>query len=227
MELNELLTWFDQGGQFGDDPEIVACMRRYIQENRRLLFEMNNLWHEDENEITELFRKITAKPVGEGVRIETPFHTDFGKNITLGNRVFINAGCKFQDQGGIVIGGGSLIGHNVVLATLDHDLAPDKRHILHPAPIRIGNNVWIGAGAVVTKGVTIGDNSVIAAGAVVTRDIPPNVIAAGVPAKVLRERKSPAGDLKRSIPGTICLPGVRSQASVFKFLVIQYGKMRY
>ena len=172
MELNELLTWFDQGGQFGDDPEIVACMRRYIQENRRLLFEMNSLWHEDENEITELFRKITAKPVGEGVRIETPF---------------INAGCKFQDQGGIVIGGGSLIGHNVVLATLDHDLAPDKRHILHPAPIRIGNNVWIGAGAVVTKGVTIGDNSVIAAGAVVTRDIPPNVIAAGVPAKVLRE----------------------------------------
>jgi acetyltransferase-like isoleucine patch superfamily enzyme len=106
MELNELLTWFDQGGQFGDDPEIVACMRRYIQENRRLLFEMNSLWHEDENEITELFRKITAKPVGEGVRIETPFHTDFGKNITLGNRVFINAGCKFQDQGGIVIGGG-------------------------------------------------------------------------------------------------------------------------
>jgi len=187
MELNELLAWFDQGGQFGDDPEIVACMRRYIQENRRLLFEMNNLWHEDENEITELFRKVTAKPVGEGVRIETPFHTDFGKNITLGNRVFINAGCKFQDQGGIVIGDGSLIGHNVVLATLDHDLAPEKRHILHPAPIRIGNNVWIGAGAVVTKGVTIGDNSVIAAGAVVTRDIPPNVIAAGVPAKVLRE----------------------------------------
>ena len=187
MELKELLAWFDQGGSFGDDPEIVACMRRYIQANRRLLFEMNSLWHEDENEITELFRKITAKPVGEGVRIETPFHTDFGKNITLGNCVFINAGCKFQDQGGIVIGDGSLIGHNVVLATLDHDLAPEKRHILHSAPIRIGNNVWIGAGAVVTKGVTIGDNSVIAAGAVVTRDIPPNVIAAGVPAKVLRE----------------------------------------
>ena len=221
MKLNELLAWFDQGGQFGDDPEIVACMRRYIQENRRLLFEMNNLWHEDENEITELFRKVTAKPVGEGVRIETPFHTDFGKNITLGNRVFINAGCKFQDQGGIVIGDGSLIGHNVVLATLDHDLAPDKRHILHPAPIRIGNNVWIGAGAVVTKGVTIGDNAVIAAGAVVTRDIPPNVIAAGVPAK------SPAGALRQKsrTPGTQIAPGVRcfflSQTSFCKILVIQ------
>ena len=186
MKLEELLAFFDHGGSFGDDPEILSAMRAYIQENRRLLFEMNNLWHEDEKEITELFTRITAKPVGEGVRIETPFYTDFGKNITVGNRVFINAGCKFQDQGGIVIGDESLIGHNVVLATLDHNLAPEKRHILHPAPIRIGNNVWIGAGVVVTKGVTIGDNSVIAAGAVVARDIPPNVIAAGVPAKVLR-----------------------------------------
>lgn len=186
MELKELLAWFDQGGSFGEDGEIVAAMRRCIQENRRLLFEMNQVWHEDEAEITALFARITAKPVGEGVRIETPFYTDFGKNISLGNHVFINAGCKFQDQGGIVIGDGSFIGHNTVLATLDHDLDPEKRHILHPAPIHIGSRVWIGANVVVTKGVTIGDNSVIAAGAVVTHDIPPNVIAAGVPAKVLR-----------------------------------------
>ena len=131
--------------------------------------------------------RITAKPVGEGVRIETPFYTDFGKNITVGNHVFINAGCKFQDQGGIFIGDGTFIGHNTVLATLDHDIDPDKRHLLYPAPIHIGNKVWIGAGVIITKGVTIGDNSVIAAGAVVTHDIPANVIAAGVPAKVLRE----------------------------------------
>lgn len=74
-----------------------------------------------------------------------------------------------------------------MLATLDHDIDPDKRHLLHPAPIHIGSNVWIGAGVVITKGVTIGDNSIIAAGAVVTRDIPANVIAAGVPAKVIKE----------------------------------------
>ena len=187
MQLNELLAYFDNGGSFGEDPEIVLSMRVYIQENRRLLFEMNNKWHEDENEIAELFSRITAKPVGEGVRIETPFYTDFGKNITVGNNVFINAGCKFQDQGGIVIGDGTFIGHNTVLATLDHDIDPNKRHILHPAPIRIGSRVWIGANAVITKGVTIGDNSIIAAGAVVTHDIPANVIAAGVPAKVLKE----------------------------------------
>lgn len=187
MKLEELLAFFDHGGSFGDDPEILSAMRAYIQENRRLLFEMNNLWHEDEKEITELFTRITAKPVGEGVRIETPFYTDFGKNITVGNRVFINAGCKFQDQGGIVIGDGTFIGHNTVLATLDHDFDPEKRHILHPAPIHIGSRVWIGANVVITRGVTIGDNSIIAAGAVVTRDVPANVIAAGVPAKVLRE----------------------------------------
>lgn len=187
MKIEELLAYFDGGGTFGDNPEIVESMRAYIQENRRLLFEMNNVWHEDENEIVELFTKITAKSVGEHVRIETPFYTDFGKNITVGNYVFINAGCKFQDQGGIVIGDGTFIGHNVVLATLDHDMDPEKRFILHPAPIIIGSRVWIGANVVVTKGVTIGDNSIIAAGAVVTQDIPANVIAAGVPAKVLRD----------------------------------------
>ena len=187
MKIDDLLACFDNGGSFGDDPEIVSSMRIYIQENRRLLFEMNNVWHEDQNEITELFKRITAKPVGQGVRIETPFYTDFGKNITVGNNVFINAGCKFQDQGGIAIGDGTFIGHNTVLATLDHDIDPDKRHLLYPAPIHIGNKVWIGAGVVITKGVTIGDNSVIAAGAVVTHDIPANVIAAGVPAKVIKE----------------------------------------
>ncbi len=186
MQIDELLAWFDNGGSFGDDPEVLAAMRACIQDTRRLLFEMNSVWHEDEKEITELFARITAKPVGENVRIETPFYTDFGKNITVGSNVFINAGCKFQDQGGIVIGDGAFIGHNVVLATLDHDMNPEKRHLLHPAPIRIGNRVWIGANAVVTKGVTIGDNSIIAAGAVVTHDIPANVVAAGIPARVRR-----------------------------------------
>ena len=190
MELKELLEYFDNGGSFGDDPEIVFSMRKYIQENRRLLFEINNVWHEDENEIAELFRKVTAKPVGEGFRLETPFYTDFGKNITVGDNVFINAGCKFQDQGGIYIGDQTFIGHNVVLATLDHDIDPEKRYMLHPAPIHIGRRVWIGANVVVTKGVTIGDNSVIAAGAVVTKDVPANVVAGGVPAKILRKIES-------------------------------------
>ena len=186
MKIDDLLACFDNGGSFGDDPGIISSMRTYIQENRRLLFEMNNVWHEDQNEITELFKRITAKPVGQGVRIETPFYTDFGKNITVGNNVFINAGCKFQDQGGIVIGDGTFIGHNTVLATLDHDIDPDKGHLLYPAPIHIGNKVWIGAGVVITKGVTIGDNAVVAAGAVVVKDVESNTVVGGVPAKMIK-----------------------------------------
>ena len=80
-----------------------------------------------------------------------------------------------------------MIGHGVVLATLDHDFAPEKRQQLHPAPIHIGKRVWIGANAVVTKGVTIGDNAVVAAGAVVTQDVPADTIVGGVPAKIIRK----------------------------------------
>lgn len=187
MDIKELLDYFDNGGAFGNNPEIVISMRKYIQENRRILYEINNVWHEDPREIAELFSRITAKTVGEGLRLETPFYTDFGKNITVGRNVFINSGCKFQDQGGIYIGDETFIGHNVVLATLDHDIDPEKRYMLYPAAIRIGKRVWIGSNVVVTKGVTIGDNSVIAAGAVVTKDIPANVVAGGVPAKILKE----------------------------------------
>ena len=95
-------------------------------------------------------------------------------------------GCRFQDQGGITIGDDTLIGHNVVLATLNHGIDPKERHDLFPAPIRIGCNVWISANATILPGVTIGDHSVIAAGAVVTKDVPANTIVAGVPAKVIR-----------------------------------------
>lgn len=85
----------------------------------------------------------------EAQKITLEINTDFGKNITIGDNVFINSGCKFQDQGGIYIDDGALIGHNVVLATLNHDLNPDKRQQLHPAPIHIGKGVWIGANATI------------------------------------------------------------------------------
>ena len=138
-----------------------------------------------------LIEELTGRPVGEHFGLFPPFYTDFGKNITIGRDVFINAGCKFQDQGGITIGDGALIGHGVVLATLNHDLDPAKRQMLHPAPIRIGRGVWIGANATVTAGVTIGDNAVVAAGAVVVRDVPADTIVGGVPAKIIRRIDEP------------------------------------
>ena len=93
---------------------------------------------------------------------------------------------SFQDQGGIEIGDGALIGHNVVLATINHDLSPKKTRKNHYAPIKIGAHVWIGSNVTVLPGVTIGDHVVVGAGAVVTRDVPAMAVVGGVPAKVLK-----------------------------------------
>jgi acetyltransferase-like isoleucine patch superfamily enzyme len=134
-------------------------------------------------EVHMMFHQLSQESVG----MFPPFHTDCGKNTIVGERVFINMGCKFQDQGGITIDEGALIGHNVVLATINHDLDPAKRQSMSYAPIHIGKNVWIGANATVLAGVTIGDGAVVAAGAVVTKDVEPNTIVGGVPAKVIKK----------------------------------------
>ena len=184
MELKELLEHFNNGDTLGEDPAVIELMRFYSREAQKITMDINTFYHEPD-ELAALFSELIGKPVGEGFGLFPPFYTDFGKNITIGNNVFINAGCKFQDQGGIFIDDGALIGHGVVLATLNHDLDPEKRQQLHPAPIRIGKRVWIGANATVTQGVTIGDNAVVAAGAVVNRDVPADTIVGGVPAKVI------------------------------------------
>lgn len=165
-----------------DDPE---AMRADSQRALRLTAELNGAYHPPE-EVRRLFFALIGQPLDETFCLFPPFYTDYGRNIRVGHNVFFNSGCRFQDQGGITIGDGALIGHNVVLATLNHDMDPGKRHILHPAPIVIGKNVWLGANVTVLPGVTIGDGAVVAAGAVVTRDVPPNTVVGGVPAKVLR-----------------------------------------
>jgi acetyltransferase-like isoleucine patch superfamily enzyme len=97
--------------------------------------------------------------------------------------VFINSGCRFQDQGGIDIGDGSLIGHNAVITTLNHDIRPSRRADMHPAGVVIGVGVWVGANVTVLPGVRIGDGAVVGAGAVVTKDVPAGAVVVGVPAK--------------------------------------------
>ncbi len=185
MELTELLEIFRTADTLGENRAALETMRFYSREAQKITMELNTKYHEPD-EIAALFSSLIGKPVGAGFALFPPFYTDFGKNITVGKDVFINADCKFQDQGGIYIDDGALIGHGVVLATLDHDLDPLKWQMLHPAPIHIGKKVWIGANATVTRGVTIGDNAVVAAGAVVTRDVPANTIVGGVPAKPIK-----------------------------------------
>ena len=98
----------------------------------------------------------------------------------------IDARCPFQDHGGVTLGDGCQIGHNVVFATLDHGIAPAERRTTVPAPIVLGRNVWVGSNATILRGVTIGDNAVVAAGAVVAKDVEANTIVGGVPARLLR-----------------------------------------
>lgn len=149
----------------------------------KITMELNNKYHTKE-EIVEIFSKLTNKKVDPTFRLFPPFYTDCGVNINLGKNVFINSNCKFQDQGGITIGDNVLIGHNVVIATINHDLNPKKRADMYPKPVKIGNNVWIGSNVVILGGVTIEDGAVIGAGSIVTKDVPKNVVAFGSPCKV-------------------------------------------
>ena len=152
---------------------------------RKIMFRINSEYHTGE-QISELFSELIGQQI-DSFTLFPPFYTDYGKNIKVGKNVFINSGCCFQDQGGITIGDNALIGQQVVIATLNHDLCPERRANMLPAPVVIGKNVWIGAHATILPGVTIGDNSVIAAGAVVTKDVPRDTVVAGVPAKVIKK----------------------------------------
>ena len=183
MTVEEVIAVFEKGAEKKEGYDEYANM--LFQEAIRIGMELNNQYHTPE-ELREIMGRLTGKKIDETFRLFPPFYTDFGKNITIGRNVFINSGCHFQDQGGIVIGDGSLIGHNVVLATINHDLDPKNNRRNHYAPIIIGNHVWIGANVTVVSGVTIGDWAVVGAGAVVTRDVPPGSVVGGVPARVIK-----------------------------------------
>lgn len=183
--IPEFLEAFAEGNRVKADSDAMEFCGRLSQEAMRLTTKLNGSYHTPE-EIRQIFSELTGREVDPSFGMFPPFYTDCGKNISVGKNVFINSGCRFQDQGGITIGDDTLIGHNVVLATLNHGIDPQERHDLFPAPIRIGCNVWIGANATILPGVTIGDHSVIAAGAVVTKDVPANTVVAGVPAKIIK-----------------------------------------
>lgn len=185
MELEKFLEHMNQGKPVIGGSDLHQFMHALSQDALRITSKLNTAYHEP-NEIRRLFSELIGKPVDESFGLFPPFTTDCGKNISIGKNVFINSGCRFQDHGGIKIGDGALIGHNVVLATLNHDIDPKKRSDVYPEPISIGKNVWIGANATILPGVTIGDGAIIAAGAVVTKDIPSNVIVGGVPAKIIK-----------------------------------------
>lgn len=186
MNTEKFIEIMNSGNKIIAGSDVHKYMVYLSNEAMKITAKLNEGYHEPK-EIQQLFFKLIGQKIDDTFSMFPPFYTDCGKNIHVGKNVFINGGCHFQDQGGIYIGDGTLVGHKVVLATLNHDMNPAERGNLIPAPIHIGKNVWIGANATITPGVTIGDGAVIAAGAVVTKDVAKGVVVGGVPAKMISQ----------------------------------------
>ncbi len=189
MTLKEFLDYVPTRGPLNTEG-MHRLMNEMSEEARRVTFRLNSAWHSQE-EIRALLGELFGHPVPDTLRVFPPFYSDFGKNIHVGENVFINACCHFQDHGGVTLGDGCQIGHNVVFATLNHGLEPADRGTTYPASIVLGRNVWVGSNATILQGVTIGDNAVVAAGAVVSRDVPANTIVGGVPARIIKRIDNP------------------------------------
>lgn len=166
-----------------DDPDIAKAQQRAVRLAARYLA----AYAEDADAAQPVVAELLGG-VGAGAHIRPPLYVDYGTYITVGEDTFINYNLTALDVAPITIGRDCQIGPNVQLLTPTHPVEPEpRRDKLEAAkPITIGDNVWLGGGAIVLAGVTIGDNSVIGAGAVVTKDIPANVVAVGSPARVIR-----------------------------------------
>jgi acetyltransferase-like isoleucine patch superfamily enzyme len=148
---------------------------------------INRLTFDEADEIRALFSELTGRKVDDHFRLIPPFYTAYGLEIRVGKRVFINQNCTLYDFAEISIGDDVMIGPNVSIITEGHPVAPSQRRAcIIGKPITIERNVWIAAGATIIGGVTVGENSVVAAGSVVTKDIPPNTLVGGNPARVIR-----------------------------------------
>ena len=161
--------------------------------NRRVeakkLFRIYNRTEDDETDKRSDIMRRLFKAVGKNVWIEPDFRCEFGKNISIGNDVYINFGCVILDCGQVKIGNQVLIGPNVGIYDANHALDAEERMdgALLPGKVTIGNRVWIGGGTIILPNVTIGDDTVVGAGSIVTHDIPSGVVAVGNPCRVLRE----------------------------------------
>lgn len=166
-----------------DDPRIETDARRAIE----LAADYGTAYLEDVT-AAQLVLKELLGGLGEDVHIRPPLYVDYGRNLTIGEGTFINFGLTALDVAAITIGRDCQIATHVQLLTAWHPVEPGPRRagLEAASPITIGDNVWIGGGAIVLPGVIIGDNSVIGAGAVVTKDIPANAVAVGNPARVVK-----------------------------------------
>lgn len=164
-----------------------AAMSANVKRAMAITAKLNRLTYNDADEVRALFSELIGKTVDDSFLLIPPFYTTGGPDITVGRNVFVNQNCTFYDLGGLDIGDDVMIGPNVSIITSGHPIEPSQRRAgVIARPIVIERNVWIAAGAIIIGGVTVGENSVVAAGSVVTRDVPPNSLVGGNPARVIR-----------------------------------------
>ncbi len=185
MTDKEFLSYVAEGNLIVAGSEIHKKMHSISQRALRLTTKMNGAYHAPE-ELRELMAELIGKPLDEEFGLFPPFYTDCGQNISIGRHTFINMGCSFQDWGGITIGEDCLIGHNCTICTVNHAQDANHRGDMVCSPVKIGNKVWIGANVTILPGVAVGDGAIVAAGAVVTKNVEPNTIVGGVPAKLIK-----------------------------------------
>ena len=165
------------------DPEMKKVWAQ-ISRTLKLLPALN--MSTDINQTRGRLSEITKSVIDVSTIVFVPLHTNFGQHTKIGRNVFINHDCTFLDLGGITIEDNVQIGPKVSLITENHPLDPTKRRDLHLKSILIKNNAWLGAGVIILPGVTVGENAVVSAGSVVTKDVAPNTLVAGVPAKFIK-----------------------------------------
>lgn len=165
--------------------EALTAEREHAKDE---LYEFNSIRPSEREKREKVIRRLFGK-TGENCWIESPFNCDYGYNIFVGDNFYTNTNCCILDCAKVTIGNNVWIGPNVGIYTPEHafDSGERTKGYEHALPVEIGDNVWICGGVTITGGVKIGANTIIGAGSVVTKDIPENVIAAGVPCKVLRE----------------------------------------
>lgn len=169
-----------------NDPEYPKIFE-VVNRTMKLSVELNN--STDADVARDRLSEIIGTKIDGSTTVFTPFHTNFGRHITLGKNVFINHACSFLDMGGITIEDGVMIGPRVNIVSENHPVEVASRKTLVPGVVVIKRNAWIGAGATILPGVTVGENSVVAAGAVVSKDVPANTVAGGIPAKIIKTIK--------------------------------------
>jgi len=182
--MTDVYELIDKEGSIRTDNPLMKVLEKEMVRSHALCLKISAMKPTDPG-YKELLEELFQSRIDDSVSIVSPFYCDCGRRMKLGKNIIINTGATILPPGIVEIEDNVLIGPNVRIVTVDHDLY-DRHHLYHFGKVTIKNNAWLGIGVTVCPGVTIGRNSVVAAGSVVTEDVPDNTVVGGVPAKMIK-----------------------------------------